>query len=247
MKKDLSFLKENLIAHRGAHNINKGIPENSIKAFKEAIKNNYIIELDIHLLKDNNIVVFHDDDLIRMTGVDKKLKDTTYEEIKDLKLQNTDNYIPLFKDVLDLIDGKVPIIVEFKYDVKTGKLEEEAMKLLNLYKGKYVIKSFNPFSLIWFKKNYPQIIRGQLSYDFKGKKMNPIHKFFCKKMLLNIISKPDFISYGVKSLPNKKIKKYRKDILILGWTVKTKKDLEKAKKYCDNFICENFEELKENI
>ena len=107
MKKDLSFLKENLIAHRGAHNINKGIPENSINAFKEAIKNNYIIELDIHLLKDNNIVVFHDDDLKRMTGVDKKLKDTTYEEIKDLKLQNTDNYIPLFKDVLDLINGKI--------------------------------------------------------------------------------------------------------------------------------------------
>ncbi|MBE6160177.1 MAG: glycerophosphodiester phosphodiesterase [Lactobacillales bacterium] len=243
MKKDLSFLKENLIAHRGAHNINKGIPENSIKSFEEAIKHNYIIELDIHLLKDNNIVVFHDDDLKRMTGLNKKIKDTTYEEIKDLKLQNTDNYIPLFKDVLELVDGKVPIIVEFKHDVKCGRLEKETMKLLNKYKGKYVMKSFNPLTLIWFKKNYPDVIRGQLSYNFKGKKINLIHKFFCKNMLLNFITKPDFISYGIKSMPNKKINKYRKDILILGWTIKTKKDLEKAKKYCDNFICENLEEL----
>lgn len=241
MKKDLSFLKENLIAHRGLHNIDKGIPENSIKAFKEAIKNNYIIELDIHLLKDNNIVVFHDDLLSRTTGINKKIKDTTYEEIKNIKLQNTNNYIPLFKDVLKLINGKVPIIIEFKYDVKCGKLEKEAMKILKNYKGKYVVKSFNPFSVIWFKKNYPDVMRGQLSYDFKGKKMNVISKFICKKMLLNIISKPDFISYGVNSLPNKKIEKYRKNKLVLGWTIKTKKDLEKAKKYCDNYICENIE------
>ena len=243
MKKDLSFLKENLIAHRGAHNINKNIPENSVKAFKEAIKNNYIIELDVHMLKDNNVVVFHDDNLKRMTGVNKKIKDVTYEEVKKLKLQNTDNYIPLFKDVLNLIDGKVPIIIELKYDVKCGKLEKEVIEILKNYNGKYVVKSFNPFTVYWFKKNYPDIIRGQLSCNFKSEKINFIKKFFCKHMLFNFITKPDFISYGVKSLPNKKVEKYRKNILVLGWTIRNKEDLAKAKKYCDNYICENFDKI----
>lgn len=243
MKKDLSFLKENLIVHRGLHNINKGIPENSIESFKEAIKNNYIIELDIHLLKDNNIVVFHDDDLKRMTGVNKIIKDTTYEEIKNLKLQNTDNYIPLFKDVLKIIAGKVPIIIELKNDNKYGKLEKEMMNLLKDYKGKYVIKSFSPFTLIWFKKNYPDVIRGQLSYNFKRKKINIVYKYVCKNMLFNFITKPDFISYGIKSMPNKRINKFKDKIFIIGWTIRNKKDLEKAKKYCDNFICENLDQL----
>lgn len=142
MNDNINFLKENLIAHRGMHNMKKGIPENSIKAFEESIKNNYIIELDLHILKDKSVVVFHDDNLKRMTGVDKQLADTTYEEIKNLKLQDTNNYIPLFEDVLKVISGKVPIVIELKYDTKVGLLESETMNILKNYKGKYVIKSF---------------------------------------------------------------------------------------------------------
>lgn len=241
MKKDISFLKNSLIAHRGLHDINKKIPENSKKAFKEAIKNNYIIELDLHILKDNNVVVFHDDNLKRMTGINKKIKNTTYDEIKKLKLQNTNNYIPLFKDVLKLVNGKVPIIIELKYDVKCGKLEKETMNLLKNYKGMYAVKSFRPYTVYWFKKHYPNVIRGQLSCDFYNKKMNFIAKFFCKNMLLNFITKPDFISYEIKALPNKRVSKYKDKIPILGWVIRSSEDLEKAKKYCDNFICENID------
>ena len=104
MIKDVSFLKQNLIAHRGLHDIKKGIPENSMPAFEAALKKGYLIELDIHILKDNSIVVFHDDNLKRMTGIDKKIKDLTYEEVKQYKLQKTDNYIPLLQDVLKLVD-----------------------------------------------------------------------------------------------------------------------------------------------
>lgn len=242
MKKDLNFLKQNLIAHRGMHCIEKGIPENSIEAFKQAIKNNYIIELDIHILKDNSIVVFHDDNLNRMTGVNKELKNVTYKEIKDLKLLNTNNYIPLLSDVLKLINGKVPVIIEFKYDVKTGRLEEKAMEILKEYKGKYAVKSFNVLSVYWFKRNFPKVIRGQLVSKLE-KDTNILRKLLWENMLFNLFTKPDFISYDINGLPNKTVEKYRKEKIILGWTIKNKEDMEKAKKYCDNYICENFEEI----
>ncbi len=120
--KNLQFLTENLIAHRGYHNMKAGIPENSVGAFEKAIENHYMIELDVHILKDNKIIVFHDDNLERMTGVKKQLKNCTYEEIKDLKLNKTNYTIPLFEEVLKLIDGKVPILIELKTDVKVRKI-----------------------------------------------------------------------------------------------------------------------------
>lgn len=242
--KDVNFLKENIIAHRGFHNNEKGIPENSLEAFNEAIKRNYIIELDVHLLKDGNIVVFHDDNLIRMTGCNKLLKDCTYEEIKKLTLNDTNYNIPLLKEALYVIDNKVPIIIELKTDNKTGKLEQKLIVEIEEYTGKYVVKSFNPFSVLWFKKNCPEIIRGQLSCDFRDESFSKLKKFILKNMLLNVLTKPDFISYDIKSLPNKRVEKIRKEKLVLGWTIRNNEDYYYAKKYCDNLICENIEHLE---
>lgn len=244
MKKDTSFLTKNIIAHRGYHNIEKGIPENSIIAFNESIKNNYIIELDVHILKDGEVVVFHDDNLKRMTGIDKKIKECTYCEISKLRLKETDEKIPLLKDVLNLVDGKVPIIIELKTDVICGKLEKEVIKILEQYNGEYAIKSFNPLSVNYFRKHSPTMIRGQLASDFKNDKMLILKKIFLKNMLFNFISKPDFISYDIRALPNKKIARLKEKQIILGWTARTQEELEKARKYCDNVI---FEKQKEEI
>lgn len=231
MKKDLSFLTKNLIAHRGYHNINLEIPENSLIAFEEAIRKNYLIELDLHILKDGSVVVFHDDNLERMTGVNKNLKDCSYEQIKDLKLQGTNSCIPLFKDVLNLVNGKVPIIIELKYDTFGGVLEKEVINILKSYNGLYAIKSFNPFSVLWMRMHSPDVPRGFLSSDLKDKSI-------WSKLLLKFLD-VDFISYSIDSLPNKLVEKFRKNKLVLGWTISSNSDLEKAKKYCDNFICEN--------
>lgn len=243
MNKNTNFLKQNLIAHRGMHNVKNGIPENSMMAFEKAIENSYIIELDVHILKDKSVIVFHDDNLQRMTGFNKNVKDTTYSEIKDLKLQNTNYYIPLLKEVLDFVDGKVPIIIELKTDVKCGVLEKETVNILKQYKGEYVLKSFNPFSVYWLKKHHPEIIRGQLASNFSNDKMNIVKKLFLKNMLLNFITKPDFVSYGIDGLPNRRVEKYRKTNVVLGWTITNHMQMEKAKKYCDNFICENLEKM----
>ncbi len=239
--RNINFLSSALIAHRGYHNIQKGIPENSILAFKEAIENNLIIELDVHILKDGNVAVFHDDNLMRMTGINKNIKDMNYNELKKIRLQETNQTIPLLVDVLKLIDGQVPLIIETKYDAKYGVLEKEVIKILQQYNGMFAVKSFNPFSVMYFKRKFPEAIRGQLASDFRDKKMRKIKKVFLSRMVLNFFTKPDFISYDIRALPNNRVRKLRKNKLILGWTVKSKKDLEYAQDYCDNFICENID------
>ena len=241
--KDLEFLKQNLIAHRGYFDKTIGIPENSLPAFKRAVENNFIIELDVHILKDKNIIAFHDDDLSRMTGINKKVKDLSYEDINQLKLDKTDNKIPLLTEVLDLVDGKVPIIIELKYDAKYGKLEYELVKILSNYKGKFVVKSFNPLSVFWFKKHYPEIIRGQLAEGYRNSNKNFIEKFLLKNMCFNFITKPDFVSYQIEGLPNIVLDKFKKNHIVLGWTVRTKEQFKNGRKYFDNLICENFDKL----
>ena len=211
--KDLKFLKETIIAHRGVHN-EKDIIENSLEAFKEAVNKNYIIELDVHFLKDGEVVVFHDDNIERMTGINKNLKDCTYDEIRNIKLLNKNTYIPKFSDVLKLVDGKVPILIELKNDNKVGLLESSLVQILKKYNGKYAVQSFNPLSIMWFKNNYPNIIRGQLVCKFKNKKMDNIKKFILKTMFFNIITNPDFISHSVDDLSYKEVNKIKKNKFI---------------------------------
>ena len=223
--KDITFLKKNLIAHRGLHN--SLYPENSVGAFKRAIKKNYSIELDIHLTKDKKVVVFHDDNLKRMTGIDRKINDCTYEELKKYTLKNTQEKIPLFQDVLALVDGKVPLIIELKNDKRVGALEKEVVKFLDFYSGFFAVKSFRVRSVLWFFLKRKEYVRGQLLKN----------NFW---LFTQHFTKPDFLSYNIKNLPNKKIDKCKKRIILLGWTVKNKSEYERVKKYCDNFICEDF-------
>ena len=237
--KDLKFLKETIIAHRGVHN-EKDIIENSLEAFKEAVNKNYIIELDVHFLKDGEVVVFHDDNIERMTGINKNLKDCTYDEIRNIKLLNKNTYIPKFSDVLKLVDGKVPILIELKNDNKVGLLESSLVQILKKYNGKYAVQSFNPLSIMWFKNNYPNIIRGQLVCKFKNKKMDNIKKFILKTMFFNIITNPDFISHSVDDLSYKEVNKIKKNKFILGRTVRNKERYDELIKYYDNLICEKF-------
>lgn len=237
MNEKTKFLTESLIAHRGLHD--DKVPENSLTSFKKAIVKKHIIELDVHLLKDGNIVVFHDDNLERMTGLNKKIKNTTYDEIKSLKLKDTKEHIPLFLDVLKLVDGQVPLLIELKYDNKVGKLEDKLINILKDYKGLYALQSFSPLSLIYLKRKCPNIARGLLVAKFKKSHMFFLKKIILRNMLLNKWIKPDFISCQYEFLNNKKIQKFHHDKLLLTWTIRNKDDYNKYKKLCDNCIAEN--------
>ena len=239
--KDIAFLKDKLIAHRGYFDASLGIPENSLPAFETAIKFNYAIELDIHILKDNTIVVFHDDNLKRMTGVDKSIKDFNYAELKKLNLLGTKEKIPTLEQVLKLVDGQVPLLIEFKSDGNLKLLGKEAMKLLRNYNGKYAIQSFHPACVNYFRRHHPAVPRGQLSYNYKNDKIPYLGKLILRNMFFNFITKPDFISYDIRNCNRNKILKWKQKRVVFGWTVRTKEQYEDNKDFFDNLICENMQ------
>lgn len=227
------WLRKGVLYHRGKHD--SFVKENTIEAIKGAIDDNLSIEIDVRLTKDKKVVVSHDDSLKRVFGVDKKISDCNYEEIKEI----TNNGVPLFEDVLLFVNDKIGIMVEIKSN-KIGELEDRVYDLLKDYKGRYVIVCFNPFTLGYFKKKDPSIIRGQLSYNYENSKFNFIFKFMLRKMWFNFISKPHFISYGINRYDKKVLAKYRKKgYFIIGWTYTSEKDKEDLSKVYDNMIVEN--------
>lgn len=240
--KDIEFLSRNLIAHRGYHNNKKGIPENSVLAFKKAIDNNYLIELDVRLTKDQKLVVFHDDNLKRVCGVNKRVKDLTYRELLKYNLFDTTLKVPLFSDVIKLVNGRVPILIETKYHNRYGVLEKILINELSNYKGLYAIQSFYPMSLLWLKRNTKDIPIGLLSSNFKND-LNRLKSIIGKTLILDLFFKTDFISYDVKGLPNNYLSYKRNKKKIVIWTIKNKKDYDLARQYTDSLICENFDWL----
>ena len=232
-----SWLVNNYIAHRGLHD--EESPENSLSAFQKAIDKKYPIELDVRLLADNTVVVFHDEKISRMTSGDKYINNMTKEELKDYFLSNSKENIPTFKQVLDLVNGQVPLLIEIKNDGNPGELEKQTLKLLKEYNGEFAIQSFNPYVVEWFKDNAPEITRGILSSYFKGEKLACYKKFALKRMLLNKKCEPQFISYDYRNVPNRYLKKYEK-LPLLVWVVSSQQAYEKVVKYCDNIIFEHF-------
>ncbi len=185
------------LAHRGLHSPDKKIPENSLAAFRAATEAGYGIELDLQLTKDEQIVVFHDDTLNRVCGIDNRVDFYTYDELKEFRLCGTEEQIPLFTEVLAAVDGRVPLLVELKNGPKNPLLCQKTLELLRSYKGLYCIESFSPFIVGWFKKNAPDILRGQLSApssDFKGVLSGPV-AFALSHLLTNVIARPHFTSY----------------------------------------------------
>ena len=238
VEQDISWLKDYRIAHRGLHD--EESMENSMSSFEKAIKSNKTIELDVHLSKDGQVMVFHDEDLKRVTGLDKKLADCTVEELQQLKLGNTDETIPTLKEVLALVNGQVPLLIEIKNEGKVGALEETLYNDLKDYKGRYAIQAFNPFVLEWYKNNAPEVIRGQLSGSYADNGLAWYKKIVLRNLLLNFKSKPAFIAYEIDAMPKGFVKKQQdKGIITLGWTARDKESYDKALKYFDNVIYEN--------
>lgn len=234
-----SWLVENYIAHRGLHD--QDSPENSLSAFKKAMEKGYAIELDVHLISDGKIVVIHDETLKRVTNKDGYVKNLNSKDLKNYKLMGTNETIPTLEEVLELVNGSVPLLIEIKNTGKVGELETALYKILKDYKGEYAIQSFNPYTLNWFYKNAPEIPRGQLSSFFKGTKLSFFKKSVLKRMILNKkVSYPNFISYDCENIPNRFVNHY-KQLPLLCWCIRSQEQYLKIIKYCDNIIFENFD------
>lgn len=237
--KDLKYLKGKLIAHRGLHSKEKGIPENSLTAFKKAVEKGYMIENDIHITADNEVVVFHDDTLFRMCSVDGKIEDKTLAELKELRLLNTKEKIPTLKECLEVVDGKTALLIEFKCNkLCCRRLFEAANKILENYDGQYFVQSFYPPLIRFYKKYNKKVCRGQLSTAFKGE---ALYKRLLGLLLYNFLSRPDFVSYEHKYADSFSFK-FNKFLgaFPVCWTLKSEEELEKAKESFETYIFEDF-------
>ncbi len=191
-------------AHRGLHN-KPEVPENSLEAFKLAADQGYGAELDVHLLSDGTLAVIHDSDLFRTTGAEGIIEDLTSDSLKNYSLEGTDEKIPTLREVLDIFENKTPLVIELKaYKGNHKKLSEAVCKELEGYRGKYCIESFDPRCLMWLKKNRPEIIRGQLSQNFMltPSGQGRILDFILTNILLNFVTRPDFIAYRFEDRKN---------------------------------------------
>ncbi len=235
--KDMKWIKEGYFAHRGLHNDN--IPENSISAFLNAIKNGYDIEMDVRVTKDRKIIVIHDKNLKRLCNVDLRIKDTNYEDIRKYTLLNTNEHIPLLKDVLDNLHKSTQLLIELKPTIKPKIFVELFLKLMSTYKFKYAVHSFDPKIIYQFKKQAPEIIRGQISSTFP--KHKDIGHKFLKHMVYNFITKPDFINYRFEDLPRKRLDRLKnKGMMILSYTARSNDDLDFVRLKYDNAVFEGF-------
>lgn len=229
-------------AHRGLHG--GKIPENSLAAFERARLAGYGIELDVQLSKDGTVMVFHDYTLSRMTGKDKRLSELDAAELKTLCLAGSDQHIPTFSEVLSLVDGRVPLLVELKGESLDSSLCEKVAALLNDYKGVYCIESFNPLLIRKIKKYLPNAYVGQLYTNVCREKQrkSPVH-ILLTCMAFNFLARPDFIAYDKQdrnSFPVKlSTRFYHAEKFV--WTVKSDSELETAHSLHEHPIFENTE------
>ena len=240
IRQEYKWLTDVYIAHRGLFDNTNGIPENSIPAFEKAAENGFGIETDVQMSKDGVLVVFHDDKLKRMTGAEGKLTDYTFDELRNMRLANTDCVIPTFQEFLRAANG-VNLVVEIKTHDSIGEVERKTYEALKSYNGNYCVESFNPLIIRWFKKNAPEVIRGTLSCDYA----NAPWSRFKKKLLANLkICKRNgsqFIANDAKTVAtNKAVKKFGKKIPIICWTIKSQAEYDELSPYFDNMIFDSF-------
>lgn len=242
---DLKDFKGIYYSHRGLHEEKNISPENSLAAFKLAVDKGYGIELDVQVTKDLIPIVFHDGNLKRVCGVDKKVRDMTLSKLRKLRLYDSNERIPTLKEVLDLVDGKVPLIVELKVYTNEEIDCPKIAQLLDDYKGLYCIESFNPISLLWYKKNRPDIVRGQLATknihdnsSFKQKILN----FLLRNLMFNYLTKPDFIAYNqnISHLASYNLSRNLYKPLTIAYTIKSQEILNEKRDKFDLFIFEGF-------
>lgn len=229
MQKQFQWLLQKPIAHRGAYG--EDIPENSLAAFKKAVELNLPVELDVRLTKDNELIVFHDFFLRRMTGARGRVKNSDWKYLNNLYLKNTQNRIPKFSEVLDAVGGKVGVLVELKVSGDCEVLCEKVLNELSNYRGDVAFISFSMAALKYISLNsdYP-VGLSAMNYKRLG--------LFGKRCVFKDFT-PDFLCYYLKHIPSKDTVLFKNlSRPVISWTAKDEKQYRKAKEVCDNAITE---------
>ncbi len=232
-------------AHRGLHDRELGVPENSLAAFRRAVEHGFGAELDVHLTRDGRLAVIHDNSLLRTAGADVKASESTAEELSQYRLEGTEEKIPFLEEVLPIFEGRAPLIVELKVDGNNDALCQTAVDMLDRFQVDYCVESFHPGAVRWLKEHRPDICRGQLSEDFLksgGTNMGPFADFAMTHLLLDCVTRPDFIAYdwhGREGL-SPRLARSLWGVQEVSWTVRDRETMERLEREGSLIIFENF-------
>ncbi|KQV56691.1 MULTISPECIES: glycerophosphodiester phosphodiesterase [unclassified Caulobacter] len=232
------------VAHRGLWTPD-GAPENSLAAFQAACAGGYGIELDVQLTADGEAVVFHDDRLERMTGLEGRVRDHTAADLGTMTLKDTEETIPTLADTLTMVGHRAMVFIELKTPFgDVGPLEKRVTEVLVDHNGPTAVIGFNPYSHAWFADHHPQILRGLDSYtwnDESARKLAPEMRKSLAALEQVEIARPDFLALGLDMLPSPRADLYRaKGMPIVAWTIRSPDQWEGVRDHCDNLIFEGF-------
>ena len=243
-----SIFLERPIAHRGLHDVADGRPENSRAAFEAAIAHGFGIELDVQLTADAQAVVFHDYHLERLTGAKGVIRQRSADEMTNIPLLGGVDKTQTLKEILDLIDGRVPVIVEIKDQDGTmgtdiGQLENATAAAIRDYPGQIALMSFNPNSTTMMSELCPNIPRGLVTGSYQAGSW-PLPKATCDR-LRNIPdfdrSGASFISHEVSDLDRPRVTELKSQgARVLCWTVKSQAIADEALSIAENITFEQF-------
>lgn len=248
MQLDPEFLRRPL-AHRGLHDGTKSAPENSLAAFRCAIAGGYGIELDLQLSKDGQAIVFHDYELDRLTDKKGAVALKTAAQLAETHLLAGDETIPTLVQVLELTEGRVPVLIEIKDQdgqcgPNTGALEAETARVLKTYDGPVAVMSFNPHAIFALKSVAPGIARGLATSSFVKEDWPMVPE----SRLKELAEIPDFdaldaafVSHDKNNLASAPIDRLkRRGVPVLCWTIRSEAEEKQARKFADNITFENY-------
>lgn len=234
------------IAHRGLHNLQRGIIENTASAFEAAIKGRYAIETDIQAAKDGEPVIFHDWRLERLTAGTGEVRAFAPEELKRIEMHGTDDRILPLGEFLELVGGRTTLFLEIKSaGDRSGVLERRIAQYLADYRGPVCVMGFDPDSLRAMRHYAPLISRGLSAYRYareRKSRLSSARSFRLSHMIDSHGVAPTFITHYVRDLPAMaaSIRRRFPGLPLIAWTVRTLEDRRKAAIYADGIIFEGF-------
>lgn len=216
-KRLLKFI-DRPIAHRGFHDEGRGIVENSLSAFEAAFERNLPIECDLRLTLDGEVVIFHDQTLDRICGVNLVVEESTLSELKKYKLKDSNESIPTLKELLEIAGDEHPLLLELKIPKFNGRLEAAVRDLIDGRQDQIAIQSFHPISMWWWQRNAPSFLRGLVSGDLHSVEIPKWQRLLVEHLAMGPLVKPHFISYQGDLLSRAVLSLI--DLPIFAWTVK---------------------------
>jgi glycerophosphoryl diester phosphodiesterase len=235
------------IAHRGYHDAAAGRIENTLAAAEAALAKNFAIECDLQPTADGRVVVFHDDTLDRLTAATGPVRARTVAELGAVRFRDGATTIPTLDDLLDLVGGRVPLVVELKSRWDGDRtLEKAVAPILAACSGPAAAMSFDPASIAAMRHLAPALPRGLVADRFDAGAdwghLSPARRFALRHLLAAATVRPHFVSCAIKALPaSAPLILRRLGMPLIAWTIRTPAEREKARRYCDQITFEGFD------